>query len=175
MMRARGLLFSSWLALFPAIATSQPPVPPSQPGRSALEQQLRERTAHVIRRRLDASDKQMEQMEGVNRRFAPQLNELEMQERQARQQLRRQIMLGDSANQPVIGELMTRMLRLQRRRLDVIESEQQELSLFLTPIQRAKYMGLQQQIRHRVEELRRRREGGPQRDGTGPKRRPPPF
>ncbi len=175
MMRARGFLFSSWLALFPAIAMSQPPAPPSQAGRPALEQQLRERTAQVIRRRLGASDKQMEQMEGVNRRFAPQLNDLEMQERQTRQQLRRQIMVGDSANQPLITDLMTRMLRLQRRRLDIIESEQQELSLFLTPIQRAKYIGLQQQIRRRVEELRRRREAGPPAQGAGPRRRRPPF
>jgi hypothetical protein len=72
---------------------------------------------------------------------------------------------------------MDRAIRVQRSRLDLLETEQRELSAFLTPTQRAKYMGMQEQLRRRADEMRRRAEGdtvgdafGNESPGAGPRR-----
>jgi len=68
--------------------------------------------------------------------------------------LRAELLTGDAANQQKVGTLLDQMLRLQRRRIDLQENEQRELGKFLTPVQRAKYFGLQAQLRKRMMELR---------------------
>ena len=52
---------------------------------------------------------------------------------------------------------LDRVLQLQRQRLDLMADEQKDLAGFLTPVQRAKYAALQEQIRRRVENARRQR------------------
>lgn len=125
-----------------------------QPDRTALEQRLRQRVAQVTRQRLGLDDARMAQLEGVNSRYAPQIGSLSAQERESRQQLRRQ-MTSASADQAEVARLLDNLLRLQKQRVSLLESEQRDLAVFLTPVQRARYMGLQAQIRRRVEQLRR--------------------
>jgi hypothetical protein len=49
------------------------------------------------------------------------------------------------------------LLQLQRERVELQAAEQQELATYLTPIQRAKFAALQEQVRRRAEALRRQR------------------
>jgi Spy/CpxP family protein refolding chaperone len=140
---------------------------PAQQNRPVLEQRLRERMAAIIRQRLQLDDAQMSKLHAVNARFAPQMAALVTQERQTRQQLRTQLM-NASADQNQVAGLLDTILRLQKQRIALLESEQKDLSAFLTPVQRAKYMALQAQIRRRAEQLRgggapppRRRAGSP--------------
>jgi Spy/CpxP family protein refolding chaperone len=65
-------------------------------------------------------------------------------------------MSADAANQQKVAGLLDQLMRLQRQRLDLVEGEQRELAKFLTPVQRAKYLGLQNQLRQRMQELRDR-------------------
>ena len=65
-------------------------------------------------------------------------------------------MLGEKANQNKVGQLLDETLNLERQRLDLVQSEQRELAKFLTPVQRAKLFGIQNEMRRRTQEMRMR-------------------
>ena len=128
-----------------------------------LARQFQQRLAEVVRRRLNLNDSQMQQLGQVNGRYERQRMQLLRQERQARQELRRQMASGAAANQSRVDTLINQTLRIQRERLDLTESEQRELSQFMTPMQRAMYFGIQDEVRRRMEEMRQQgRPGGAQ-------------
>jgi protein CpxP len=129
------------------------------PRRAELERRFRERTAEIVRQRLQLSGDQMVRLEAVNTQFDRQRSALVAEERQARQSLRAELVAGSAANQQKVSSLLDQLMQLQRRRLDLVESEQRELAKFMTPIQRAKYLGLQNEMRTRMQELRDRRPG----------------
>lgn len=128
--------------------------------RPELERRFRQRTAEVVRRRLQLTVDQMARLQAVDTQFDHQRGVLVAEERQARQSLRAELTAGDAANQQKVANLLDQLMQLQRKRLDLVESEQRELAKFMTPIQRAKYFGLQNEIRNRMQELRDRRPGG---------------
>lgn len=182
---ALGALGAAFLlALAPAgVAGAQdgpPPPPPSE--RDSLEAQVRARMALMLRTQLGLTDEQMRRLVASNRRFERQRIVLVTQEREVRTSLRQELEAGDTTRSPQVAALLDRMLVLQRQRLELLESEQKELATFLTPIQRARYFGIEEQIRRRVMEMREqqmRRGGadGPRRPGSPPPsrggRRPP--
>ena len=167
-MKLRNALAALVLCL-PLVAAGQQAQ--ANPNRAALEKQLRERAALITRQRLGLNDAQMQQLERVNTRFAPQLSAVARQEREARRELRQQLMPGGQANQSRVSDLIDTSLRLQKQRLALIEAEQKELAAFLTPVQRARYLALQAQFRHRAEQLSRQNSGARPRGG---RRRLPP-
>ena len=169
MITLRGALVVG-LLLSPAFVASAQQAP-ANANRAALEKQLRERAAEITRQRLGLNDSQMQQLERVNSRFAPQLTAVATQERQARRQLRQQLMPGAQADQARVSALIDTSLRLQKQRIALIEAEQKELAAFLTPVQRARYLALQAQFRHRADQLSRE-SLSPR--GRGGRRRPPP-
>ena len=148
-----------------ANAVEAQPGAPAQQGR-ALERQFRERFAEVVKRRLNLDETQMQQLGRVNDRFERDRVQLLREERRARQALRAEVLAGDSADQKKVAGLLDQMLTIQRRRLDLTESEQRELATFMTPTQRAKYFAIQDQLRQRLENLRRQRQE--RRAGAGP-------
>ena len=124
------------------------------PRREALENQLRMRTSEVVRRRLELNDDQMARLQAANRQFDEQRRELLQRERQTRQELRREL-TAEKANQSRVSELLDQTFALERQRFELIQSEQRELAKFLTPVQRAKLLGLQGEMRRRAQQLRR--------------------
>ena len=134
---------------------------PQAQRRAELERAFRQRTAEIVRRQLKLDDNQMTRLQAANQDFDRQRSGLVADERQTRQALRAELLAGDAANQQKVATLLDQMLRFQRRRLDIQESEQRELGKFLTPVQRAKYFGLQAQLRKRMMELRDRPGAGP--------------
>ena len=77
-----------------------------------------------------------------------------MQERETRQQLRME-MTSPSPNQDHVNTLIDQSLQLQQQRIAVVQQEQKDLARFMTPVQRARYIALQQQFRRRAQELAR--------------------
>jgi len=147
-----------------------------QPGarrdRAMLEQRFRERYEQVVRERLSLTDAQFTQLTEVNKRLDGKRRELFAEERTVRREMRQALQAtDDQANEARVAELMDRAIRVQRSRLDLLETEQRELSAFLTPTQRAKYMGMQEQLRRRADDMRRRAEGDTVGDAFG---NPPP-
>jgi hypothetical protein len=78
-----------------------------------------------------------------------------------RRDLREQLEAGDRADQKRVGELLDRLMTFQDQRFELVREEQRELAGYLTPVQRAKYLVMQEQLRRRVEEMRGRGRGGP--------------
>ena len=122
--------------------------------RANLEQQVRERIAKVMKERLAATDEQMLKLEATNRKYDEKRRILVDQERDIRMSLRDEMLRPDDARQPQVAALLDRVIKVQRQRVDIAEQEQNELAAFLTPLQRAKYFGLEQQVRQRMNQMR---------------------
>jgi len=142
------------LTLSGAAASAQPVRAPANANRPALEQQFRERVAKLAQQRIGLTDGQMTQLGQSNARFAPQLNQIATQERETRQRLRME-MTSDTPNQQHVSALLDQSLQLQKQRIALVEQEQKDLARFMTPVQRARYIALQQQFRRRAQELAR--------------------
>jgi Spy/CpxP family protein refolding chaperone len=151
------------------------------PDRAQLDRRLREGLATVVQRQLALNDDQMRQLAEVNQRYEVRRRELVRRERETRIAMRRELMGQAAPNEDRVAQLLGESSRIQRERLELIESEQSDLARFLTPSQRAKYLGIQEQMRRRIEEMRDRppfmdsqgpRQGAPPARGRG--RRPPP-
>ena len=180
MLRAFLALATLLLAAAPSLSAqrlNQPAPQPGAQGQRGLELQFRQRLAEVVRRRLNLNDSQMRQLGQVNDRFERDRVRLLREERQVRQALRAEVLAGDSANQQKVADLLDRALRIQRDRLDLTEREQRELATFMTPTQRAKYFGIQDELRRRMEEIReqQRRAAAPGRAFRRPLPEPAPF
>lgn len=124
--------------------------------RQALEQRLRQRFGEVVRRQLSLTDDQFRRLGETNRRFEGQRRDLVSRERSARGAIRDELGQANGGDETRVGERMQELLAIQRERLALVEAEDRQLAEFLTPQQRARYFGLQEQLRRRVEEMRRR-------------------
>ena len=162
--------------------------PAQQRSREDLENRVRENFAAEVKKRLQLSDDQMTKLMAVNQRLDAQRRELFQQERSARTSLRTELQAGDNAaNQARVAEVLDTLLRLQRRRLELVEREQRELAAFLTPVQRARYQAFVDFMQRRMDDMsdgRGRGEGrrggepgtpgNPGSGGRGGRRPPPP-
>lgn len=148
--------------------------PPPGSERDSLEARVRVRMGQMLRTQLGLTDPQMRQLMASNRRFEGRRRDLLGQEREVRNGLRDELASGDTTRNAQIGVLLERMLSVQRQRIELLEAEQADLAGFLTPIQRARYFGLEEQLRRRVEEMtdQGQREGR-LRQPPPPVRRPP--
>lgn len=132
-----------------------------QPGggrmnREQMERQFRVRLATLLKTQLGLTDDEMRQLSEVNQRFDRQRRDLIRREMMIRRSLRDEVLKHDSANAPRIEQLLTDQFRIERERIDLTEAEQRELGKFLTPVQRARYLGVQEQIRREMDQLRGR-------------------
>ncbi len=143
-----------------SVASAQANRAPGTAGnRSALEQQFRQRVAALAKERIGLNDAQMTQLAQSNARFGPRLNQIAAQERDTRQQLRTEL-TATEPNQQRVSSLLDTSLQLQKQRIALVEEEQKDLARFMTPVQRARYIALQQQFRRRTQELARQNQGG---------------
>ncbi|MEP6506912.1 MAG: hypothetical protein ABJC63_01700 [Gemmatimonadales bacterium] len=176
MIRSRVLLLTGIVAVLvatvPGAGYAQDPRPsiaaqqdgPANPRRTQLEKQLRQRTGDMVRRRLGLNDDQMGKLQSTNQNFEKQRMDLTSRERETRRALRSELVAADGANQAKVGQLLDQSIHLQRQRLDLLQTEQRELGKFLSPVQRARYFGIQNELRKRAQEVRagggmRRRQG----------------
>jgi periplasmic protein CpxP/Spy len=138
----------------------QPPLAgQNAPRRQQLEAQLRQRLWRITKNRVGLTDEQMTKLAQTSRPFDAQRRQLATQEREERLALRREILAGPNADQQRIATSLDRVLELQRRRAQLQIDEQRAVGAFMTPLQRAKYAALQEQLRRRAENLRRQRAG----------------
>lgn len=160
-------------ALVAGLAVSSAPAgaqrtPPDNARRAQLEQQIRQRLARTLKERVGLSDAQLEQVRAVNSQFEERRRILVEQERDIRIGLREEVMREEQANQERVSRLLDQAIEVQQHRLRLLEEEQRELAKFLTPVQRAKYMAIQEQLHRALEEMRRpgaRRQPGARRPG----------
>lgn len=127
--------------------------------RQQLEQRFRQRSEQVVRDRLNLSDEQVTQLRAVNANIGTQRNGLVEQERAVRSGLRDEMAKGSAADQSRVSQLMAQARDLQSRRFALQQTEQQQLSGFMTPVQVAQYVGLQAQLRQRMRQMQQGQDG----------------
>ncbi|MHB1312143.1 MAG: Spy/CpxP family protein refolding chaperone [Gemmatimonadaceae bacterium] len=169
-----GLVASAVTAQNPPAAGTQPPAQPrvqrpapaGQPGmnrqpanRAMLEQQIRDRIGVALKKNLNLSDDQFTKLQATNKRFEEKRHLLVEQERDARMAMRDLMIGGDTSNQAKISQALDRMLGVQRQRAELMEQEQKELAGYLTPMQRARYLGMQEQMFRRMQQMRAQQPG----------------
>src|SRR5262245_35155359 len=116
-------------------------------GRQQLEARLRQRLWSITKNRVGFTDDQMNRLAQTSRRFDSRRRELAIDERQQRQLLRREILAGSAADQSQVATALDRVLQIQRERIDLQIQEQRAFAEFMTPVQRARYAALQEQLR----------------------------
>jgi len=137
------------------------------PRRAQLEDEVRREFARAVRQRVGLSDEQMQKLGPLTRRYEEQRRETQMDERDARVKLQATVIIGSDADSAKINQYVQQLLDVQKRRVAIAEAEQKELATVMTPLQRAKYLGLQEQVRRRLEQMRPF-PGGPPDDAFGP-------
>jgi periplasmic protein CpxP/Spy len=130
---------------------------PQGANRAQLERRFQQMLYQMTRRRAGLSETQMNQLVPINRRFEQQRRQLQRQERETRLSLRDAMRDTTQVDQARITGYLDKLVQLQRQRVDLIEQEQRDLAQFMTPLQRARYTALQEQVRRRVEQLRRQK------------------
>jgi hypothetical protein len=130
------------------------------PRREQLEARLRQGLWRITKNRVGLTDEQMTKLAETSRPFDAERRRLAAEEREERLALRREILAGRNGDQQRIAASLDRVLEMQRRRAQLQIDEQRAIGAFMTPLQRAKYAALQEQLRRRAENLRRQRAGG---------------
>ncbi|MGQ0640654.1 MAG: hypothetical protein ACT4P6_07770 [Gemmatimonadaceae bacterium] len=133
-----------------------------QRDREALRRRFQERFGAVVKQRLQLNDSQVVRLGETNRRFEEQRRLLLQQERDVRMSLRDELLAEQQGrgNQQRVSTLLERAIAVQKQRVDLLETEQRELARFLNPTQRAKLLGMQDQLRRNAGDIRRRAEAG---------------
>ena len=127
------------------------------PRRVEMERQLRRNLWQIAKQRIGFTDAQMTQLQRTSQRFDERRRSLAADERAQRQALRKELLTDSAADQNRVATALDRLHQLQRQRVDLLIEEQREFATFMTPVQRAKYAALQEQLRRRAEALRRNR------------------
>jgi len=130
---------------------------PDSAGRARLEGDIRGGFARAVRERVGLSDAQMRQLGPLSQRHEQQRRRLQLEERDTRTALRVAVRAYQPADSAKVGQLLQNLIDIQRRRVQLLEVEQRDLSAMMTPVQRARYLALQEQVRRRLEQMRQRR------------------
>ena len=124
-----------------------------------------------VRERVGLSEEQMRRLVPVTQRYEQERRTLQLEDRSARVGLRDMMRNEQTAEPKQVDRFLQRLLDVQKRRVQLLEAEQRDLSAIMTPVQRAKFMAVQEQIRRRLEQVRQRR--SPLIDGEAPGSPPP--
>lgn len=122
--------------------------------RGGGQQAARQAIERVIRNQVQPTDAQMKQLQAIDARFEPERIRLVREEMTVRQQLRQAMLDSANIDEARIGQLLDQMVTFPGKRAAIMEAEQRELAGVLTPLQRAKYQAIQEQLRRRIEQGR---------------------
>jgi hypothetical protein len=128
--------------------------------RQAAIRLIRQAMNRKYRVTLGLNDQQMRTLNQTNQRYERQAAELLKSERETRQALR--AAMADTSgprDQGKIAGYIDQLAQAQHKRADMLDAEQKDLSNFLTPLQRAQYLGLKEQLDRRILQLRQQNGG----------------
>jgi len=135
--------------------------------RMELEAEIRRSFTRVVRQQVGLNEAQMRALSGVTEKYAADRRRLQMQERSVRMGLQRMLRGDVTPDSAAVETALRQLIAAQKRRVELMEAEQRELAAFMTPVQRARFMALQEQMRRRLEHRRMR---GDMDDRRGPPR-----
>lgn len=124
----------------------KPPTPQQMEERRKMIAEFEQRVDNFVRTRLQASDEQMVKLRALKKRLDVDKEQLFKEERELRGAMRREL-VSAAPKDAQLTELLDKWPALQRRRIEIQEREQKELARFLTPVQRARFFALDDELR----------------------------
>jgi hypothetical protein len=122
--------------------------------RALLQRQVRQAWAGRVRRQLNLNNEQMRTLNQVNTKYDRQRGDIQRDERQARVALKSAMEDTTAADQNArVEQQMNVLVQAQRRRADLFEAEQKELAGFLTPLQRARFTVMQENLARQLQQV----------------------
>lgn len=148
--------------------------PPDE--RAALRKQVRQAWLQRVRTQLNLNDEQMRKLQQTNRKYDQQRAELLRTEREARLGMRSAMSDtsgSEQARQARVSQYTDQLVQAQYRRAQLLDSEQKELAEFLTPVQRAQYSAMRDQLNRQMQRLQQDSTAGGRGRGVPPPIEPP--
>jgi hypothetical protein len=127
-----------------------------------------DRLSEMVERRLGLTSDQSAKLRDATARYAAERQQLFRQERTLRRDLREELARGEAVRQERVASMLDRLLGLQRERADLVSAEQRTLSGFLSPVQRAEFLAMQERAFRAAQQMRQEREGRGEGRGKGP-------
>ena len=149
-------LLALWVGLGAAPVHAQDSAP-VRPRAEELRRRVRERLAERVRQQLDLSDDQMRQLRGTVGKFGLRRRDMETRQRTVRGALAEQLRPGVAASRDSVARLTHELLDLRVRYAESFRDEQDELSRYLDPVQRARLLVLRDRLLERGKAFRGRR------------------
>lgn len=149
------------------------PFPDQRPGMiggpraEALRAQIEERFAQQVKFQLGLNDQQMDKLRSAVRADRDRRLHVRDHEQDVRRALAEQMRPGVAANQDSVARLLDALAANHVVRDQLEQQEQQELSQFLTPVQRSQLLFMRQELQQRIQTIREGRFRGPA-AGQGP-------
>lgn len=134
-----------------------------------------ERLAQAVQERLGLTAEQSRRLRDATARFAGERQRLLRQERSLRRDLREELGKREDAQQERVGRMLDSLLGLHQQRAELVSAEQRALAEFMTPVQRAEFLALQERAFRAAQQVRSQHEGraggrpAPRGDGTRPR------
>jgi hypothetical protein len=122
--------------------------------RAQMERRIRQRFYEVVRQRAGLDDNQMRKLNDVNGKYEPRRRDLLRDENETRRALRAEMAPGGTPDEAKVSAGLAKLQEIQRRRFEIDDQEQRDLASFMTPVQRARYHALREQLRRRLEQAR---------------------
>jgi Spy/CpxP family protein refolding chaperone len=177
---ARALACAITLAVSASVVDAQARPNRQMPGRGGqpgrpdarrdLEDEVRRNFARAVRERVGLSDDQMVKLGPITRKFEDQRRQVQGDERDARMKLMGLVMVNAEGDSVRIKQHIAELYEVRRRRMQIDEAEQKDLAAIMTPLQLAKFLALQENVRRRLEQARPFPGGPP--DGMPPGQEP---
>ena len=122
-----------------------------------LRQQIEDRFAERLSSELELSQDQEERVGRILAVWGRKRREIEREERLLRRELSAEMRPGVAADESKVNRLVDRILDSRLDYVQTFKDELRELTGILTPIQRAQYVLLRDQLQRRVQEIREQR------------------
>jgi hypothetical protein len=125
----------------------------AQAVRERLEVQMQQQMVRLMRVQLGLTDAQIARVQEVRTRVDAQTRAIGTQEGKLRNDLRDEVTIGDTTRNAAVRDLLDRIVKLQRQRADIAEGEYKDLAAVLSPMQHARFIGLQEVLRKRINQM----------------------
>jgi len=159
------------LVLAPSLS-AQDPARPDTAEAERLRAQIEERFSRHVHEELRLTADQATKLRASQERFGTQRRALMRQQMERRRALEDQMQPGVAANADSVKKLMDGNQAGRAQMLKLEQDEDREMAGYLTPVQRARYQQMREQLMRRVTEMRAQRRGGVGRMGPGTRARP---
>jgi hypothetical protein len=104
-----------------------------------------------IREQVRPTEDQMARLREIDNRFEGRRTQLNREEMDVRRELRQAMQDTSIANQTQLEQLVNRTIAFPGRRAALMEEEQKALAQVLSPLQRARYLAVQENLRRLIE------------------------